>query len=317
MTQKTQMESSACFKVIRQNEVLNDLAKLLACLVSNDASMTYTYGCIAATINIRGSPSGKKAHYLSTTVHRLFDFILLQATKLRNPIEVVFRVEEYMQWTGLQCKKVASMQVRRDLDILKAIQVEYTGNNERIGLQWDSLCEQASVSRGTIKFRPSEAFLPIISGKKVMPYPVLLGKLDMKKNPNSYCILRKLVEHTNMNYWKSNKGILSVKSLLKCCGKIPTYEQVVKTDRHVRSRIILPFERDLNILAENESDGDGGLVVWHYSKNIEGNPSQNYTDFSRENVVYEWTTYPERKKKERLPSTGKGRNDKKWKRKPK
>ena len=89
-----------------------------------------------------------------------------------------------------------------------------------------------------------------LSKSYIMPYSKKLWGINSQKNPHSYHIGRKFLEHHNMNIGKSNDCILSVKALIDALPDLPRYEEVESTDRHFTSRIIDPFERDLEALKE-------------------------------------------------------------------
>lgn len=81
-------------------------------------------------------------------------------------------------------------------------------------------------------------------------------RLNGKRNPNSFYFLRRIVEKQTNERRKKNDGIIAVKTLLTATPNLPSYEKVMETDRHVKQRIIEPFERDMNALSE--------VVSWEY-----------------------------------------------------
>ena len=140
---------------------------------------------------------------------------------------------------------------------------------------------------------------------KIMYVHKLLFKLDNKKYPCAYYFLRKISEHKNMNYGKDNANIISVTTLLKSveCVEhgIPSYEEVAKSDRHYDTRIIEPFERNMDTLDE--------VFTWEYchSNGValtdEELQNFNYEIFSNLLIKIFWRNYPERElKPKKLPA---------------
>ena len=144
---------------------------------------------------------------------------------------------------------------------------------------------------GIITFTFSQDFYNILLGYPVMPYPPQLWTLNSKRNPNSYYLLRKIAEHKNMNAGKKNEDIISVKTLLASAPFIPSYGVVTKSDRHYDTRIIQPFERDMDALTDT--------LKWEYchSNNAritdEEAASLDYSLFSKLLVHIQWEQYPD------------------------
>lgn len=89
-------------------------------------------------------------------------------------------------------------------------------------------------------------------------------------NGNNYryawSIGEKLRQHYEINRGKPNANRLSVRKLLEAVPDIPTYEEIMQTNRRVGERIITPVERDLDELQRL-----GVVKSWEYS-NTKGIP---------------------------------------------
>ena len=128
-------------------------------------------------------------------------------------------------------------------------------------------------------------------------------------NPNSYNFLRKISEHKNMNAGKKNENIISVETLLSCANALPSYDEVMASDRHISSRIIEPFLRDMNALVPT--------LQWEFCKKNTGEMLSDdeveldYYTFKNLNVRITWNNYPDQTKKLERKATstnsGKGR----------
>ena len=95
----------------------------------------------------------------------------------------------------------------------------------------------------------SVSFIELMNSYRVMPMAKKALAIDDRYNKSSYYFLTRLLEHTNMNYFKSNSNITSVQTLLDATPEIPTYDEV-ESGRHYRQQIIDPFERDMDALEE-------------------------------------------------------------------
>ena len=151
------------------------------------------------------------------------------------------------------------------------------------------------IKNNIIFFTFTPEFYSITKSMPVMPYPEKLFRINLKKNPNSYYFLKKISEHKKMNYFKKNADTLSVRTLLSCTPELPTYDEVVNTDRAVTRRIIEPFERDMNELSD--------VLRWEYCHSNGQTLTDeelfgfNYHIFCRLLIRVKWLGYPELRRK--------------------
>ena len=284
------------FSTIRQGKSTNALTKLRATQGKN-ATIDLVTG--EATIKsgnlILKIPNYAQLTGLKTSTYQLLDAITIALTETgaKSPT-VILPLEEYMKRRGLKDRKEAKTQAKADMEILRGASFSW---EEKRGKKVESyafvnLADSGEIRRnGDIVFTYGNTFYNILLGYPVMPYPAQLQTLNSKRNPNSYYLLRKIAEHKNMNIGKKNENIIAVRTLLSIAPFLPTYKEVMATDRHLDQRIIKPFERDMDALSETLS--------WNYCHS-NGEPLTDaelqgfsYDFFTSLMVKTEWRNYPD------------------------
>lgn len=288
---------TSTFSTIRQGSATNALTKIKPKIGKNlelDAitgAATIKQGGLALSI-----PDYSKlvSGGLKTSTYKLLDALTVVFTESGGKsTTVTLSLDEYMKKCGLKDKKEARKQVTADLEALFNMRLSFTGRKKTDQDFLDlRICDAKGIKNGIITFNFSAPFYKVIMGYPVMPYPAQLWKLDAKANPNSYYLLRKIAEHKNMNIGKKNEDIIAVSTLLKVCPSIPSYNDVVKSsNRSTTERIINPFERDLNALADT--------LTWEYCHS-NGQPLTdeeltlfNYEIFNGLLIRTTWRQYPD------------------------
>ena len=201
---------------------------------------------------------------LRISTYKLLDactIILTQQNNYRGKDEqieplVSMPVDHFMTLCGIPLTKSSKDKTRRkvkeDLDTIYHISVEWeeTSGHKTKSFAKMRLCDKVALVRGNIIISFSMDMAKYLTNAYVMQYPMELFKID-ERNPNSYHIGKKLLLHNSIdnNRRKGTANILSVKSLLEVCRPdIPTYEQVLATDRALDRRIKTPFDTALNSL---------------------------------------------------------------------
>ena len=286
----------ANYSTIRQGTVTNILTKLRAIEGQNaiidpmTGTATITKGNFTLTI-----PNYTTLTGLKTSTYQLLDAITiaLTVTGAKSPT-VLITLDDYMQRRGLKDRKEAKNQVREDMKLLR--QASITGEEKRgkntISYSFVNIADSGEVRRnGDIVFTFGNTFYKMLLGCPIMPYPAQLQTIKNNKHPNSYYLGRKITELKNMNAGKQWGDIISVKTLLDAAPYIPSYDEVMRGNRNVSERIIEPFERDLNALAD--------IFTWEYCHS-KGAPltdaelaSMDYSIFSKLLVRIYWIDYPE------------------------
>ena len=189
---------------------------------------------------------------IRTSTQQLFDALKLTLVSKNIPnasIPVKLPLAEYMTMRGLKDEKTARKQINEDLLTLSNITISFTQqleHNKQKDYMNIKLIGSSAIKRGFITVFIDPVFFEILSNYPILQYPKQALELNSNNNPNSYNLLLKIADHRNLNVDKSNKFRLKVRTLLKECTYIPSYEEVAKTDRHFKRRIIEPLERDLN-----------------------------------------------------------------------
>lgn len=306
------------FSTIRQGTVTNTLTKIRAVEGKNltidqiTGTATIVKGNYAFTIQNYASLPGFR-----TSTYQLLDALTTAFTESGGKsLTVSISLDDYMAMRGIKDRKEARNQVKADLSVIS--QTSITGEESRgkntISYAFVNIADSGILRRnGQIDFTYGATYGQMLRNYPVMPYPTQLFRLNGKRNPNSFSFLRKISEHKNMNAGKKNEDIISVRTLLDSTGHIPSYDDVMAGNKNISDRIILPFERDMDELAETLS--------WHYCRSNneplsdQESASMTYDIFIDLLVKITWKDYPdqtarlERKAEqiERAKKTRKGR----------
>lgn len=292
----TNETEKSTFSTIRQGTATNALTKVKPSTKRNtiiDAiTNTATIKQGSLTLNIANFSDTKG---FKTSTLQLLDALTVSLTEsgAKTPI-VALSLEEYMAKRGLRDKKEARKQATADLDALFNATISFKEKRKK-GQEQDfhdiRIIDSKGIKKGIINVSFGTAFYNILLGYPIMPYPAQLWTLNGKRNPNSFYLLRKIAEHKNMNVGKKNEDIIAVKTLLSVAPNLPTYEEVMETDKHLTQRIIEPFERDMDALADTLS--------WTYchSNNTPLTDTElkslSYEVFINLLIKTDWTHYPD------------------------
>ena len=231
-----------------------------------------------------------------TSTYQLLDALTVKLTETgaKSPV-VVLPLDDYMRMRGLTDRKEARKQAVEDLEILFSDRI--SGKEKRTKEQEKAFFDMRIIDfkgidkKGNITVTFGTAYYNIHKNYPVMYYPPQLWLLNGKRNPNSYYLLRKISEHKNMNVGKKNEDIIAVKTLIANAPTLPSYAEVMDTDKHLSQRIIEPFERDMDTLADT--------LTWEYCHS-NGEPLKkeeldnlNYDTFIGLMIKTAWTYYPD------------------------
>ena len=311
------------FSTIRQGTATNALTKIKPSTKRNmiidtiTGTATITQGNLSITI-----PDFTKLTGFRTSTYQLLDAltVALTETGAKSPV-VALSLEEYMKKRGLKDKKEARKQVTDDLETLFNATISFKEKRKK-GQEQDfhdiRIIDSKGIRKGIITVTFGTVFYNILLGYPIMPYPAQLWELNSKRNPNSFYLLRKIAEHKNMNVGKKNEDIIAVKTLLAVAPYLPSYEEVMNTDRAISRRIIEPFERDMDALEDT--------LTWTYchSNNTpltdEELSSMSYDTFISLLIKIDWKQYPDqtarlKRKAERIEQAEQGKKRKTSKKK--
>lgn len=234
---------------------------------------------------------------LKTSTHKLLDAITLQFTESGAKYRTVeLKLSDYMNLCQLKDRKEAIKQVKSDLETLIKVSISLNDKSKGDGKYIElNMFSAVGLNKGVICANFTEEYYNLMLRYPVMPYPVELLRLNSRKNPNSYCLGRRITEHKNMNFDKPNADIISVSTLLKASSYIPTYAEINAKDRAFTRRIIEPFERDLNALSN--------IFTWEYChSNSEPLADEELQSFSYDlfkdlQIHISWKMYPDMSKR--------------------
>lgn len=118
------------------------------------------------------------------------------------------------------------------------------------------------LKNGKIYFKFNRDFLKvnfmIDNNKHLAIFPKEILSINENKHPNSYLLGRKLWSLRRNNKGKAHREkVFTVKNLYEYATTLPRYNSV---DYDSKRRIIEPFERDLDAIAET------GIFKWNYDK---------------------------------------------------
>lgn len=283
------------FSTIRQGTGTNTLTKINTLKnkpIIDDVTGTATIEKGNLTVAL---PNFLELTGFKTTTHQLLDALIATLTDAgaKEP-EIAIPLEDYMALRGIKDKKTARTQVKNDLETLYNASISFT---EKVkGKPKDffdmRIIDSKGITKGIITASFSNKFFNVLKGYPIMSYPKTLWGYNNNNNPHSYYFLRRISEHKNMNLGKKNEDIIAVKTLLTASPELPSYEEVKATDRAFNRRIIDPFERDMDAIADT--------LKWEYCKR-NGIPltdkelnSLNYEMFSKLLVKCSWNNYPDK-----------------------
>ncbi len=293
------------FRIMKQSSAMNKLSTLK--ITKKTASEIFDEEVCIEKDNLKISfeSIAELGAGLKTTTHRLADALMIKFTESGSKEQTVsLSLDEYMKLCELKNSAEMRRQVNSDLKTLLNMRISFQKSSNREQSMRDiGLCKGVRIKNNIIIFTFSDEFFVIMKTMPVMHYPEKLFKINLKKNPNSYYFLKKIAEHKKMNYFKKNADTLSVKTLLGCTPELPSYDDVVNTDRAVGRRIIEPFERDMNELSDQ--------LRWEY---CHANGTKltddelvnfNYHIFSGLLIKIKWKEYPQLHRKKNKASKSK------------
>lgn len=282
------------FDTIRQGKATNQLTKL------TDAS-GYSYNAITGeallsggNINVFIDKYTDITRSLSPTTYRLLDALTVQFTNTGSSSTLIqLPLAEYMDRCGLRDVKSARAQVKAELDNLYRLSIEWSDkeNGKNKDYAKTRICDSIGIKKGIILFNLTPAFYAYLSSTHIMPYPKQLYRINAQYNPHSFYFLRRISEHKNMNSGKTNEDIIAVKTLLDAAPMLPKYEELAEIGK-IRERIIEPFERDMDNLADT--------LAWEYihrngqALSEEELSNFDYKLFATLMIKTTWKEYPER-----------------------
>lgn len=208
---------------------------------------------------------------LPTGSVKLLDILTLKYTQLSTykqndklPLSdtVTLTIQEYVDFLGLpnpekrETRKEASKRLKKFITPISRFRYEY-GENNLNQYGGGGICSSFKVERGVLTFTFTQEIARTLTTDFVMQYPVDILSIS-ERNPNAYPLARKLALHHSIynNVVRGTNNIISVAKLLESAPEIPSYEDVMASNRAWRKRIVEAFEKAM--------DEIGPLLTWEY-----------------------------------------------------
>jgi hypothetical protein len=271
---------------LAQSQSSNNLAKnITAKKMQTDRLSTGRIDTKDFKLSIRGF---KDLNGINTSAAKLLDCLVITASASGlHDTTVRLPLREYMEMRGLKDERKARAQIKRDIDALDRISFEYIGQGKSRG-DWFKVKISGGVSgvvNGIITYYFSSVFFESLKYNESKYYFMYMPKeafqLNDNANPYSYFFARRIALHKRMNAGEDNADKISISTIIDGCATFPTHEDVKSLDGNVSSRIIKPFERDMNALE--------GAFKWEYVRN---RPT-TYQEFVDTTVSVIWSDYPD------------------------
>lgn len=256
---------------------------------------------------------------LNVLTNRVLDILIMKLTKqitydkcisvekLLHSRMVELSVREFMCICSLKDRKEATKQLNEAVNSIYNISLEYEDDRNkskrvRERFLWKTrILESIGTETGHLPVKNGRVIVKFtlnlaeyLSQKYIMPYPEKLLTINVRQNPLSYYLGRVIAEHHNMNRSKRNGNRISVRTLIKACPDLPTYEEIMSDSRQVSKRIIKPLERDLNALRDKYAV----LSDWRYCNSIDEQKSDgekqrwNYNEWEEQIIEFHLADYP-------------------------
>lgn len=222
-----------------------------------------------------------------------------QSQKEKDSLEINFTLKEYKADFGKKDSKSARRTLEKVLDSLTDIRFEYHGGKENNPkdkpFTYLNPMPYANYARGKIKIQFVPAFRDLLlSGSMLMYIHPLYFKLNPYREAVAQSILYEMAlnKRTNASN-KSRQDHMSIKALLSKIHSLPSYDEVMSSDKHITLRIIDPFNKALERLANHED----GAFTNYYILDKDNKPLDyehlTYERFINSYLYIEWKGYPE------------------------
>jgi len=178
---------------------------------------------------------------ISTPALMIYDSITAAAKE--GGRYVIFTVKDYMKSRGLKDERAARDQILAAFEEIGKISYSFPHSknpNLRVGIR-----EASDIENGRAHFAITPSFYGIINRDKLLPLPVEALKINYRKNPNTYHIIRRIQQHRSWNMGEPNENVIGIPAILENCQELPKYEDVMKKSKKVTQLIAKPFMRDL------------------------------------------------------------------------
>lgn len=286
------------YGIVSQNNALNQASRLNSKRNSKPAPFNQQ------EIKSEAITAMTSASKLGVAEAQMLDYVILKYNEQPNHDglqSVSFTLKEYKADFGKSDSKSARKRLKDTLDNLVGTSYSYSGGdpknpkksyNPSFGKH--NLIEGYDYNHGKAVVNLTNFFHQLlITSTMPMPYHRLAFKLNPYKEGVAFSMLRELEVNKRTNNGSGRADRMKIKTLLGRINSLPTYEEVMDTNRHVYDRIIDPF---FNALERLSNEDDGAIV--NYSLIAKDGKPLDYTDleykdFIESTLVVEWKDYPD------------------------
>ena len=216
-----------------------------------------------------------------------------------DSLEVDFTLKEYKADFGKKDSKTARKTLEKVFDDLTDLRFEYHGGNDKKKkdkpFTYLVPIPYAHYERGKAKVQFVPAFRDMLLNGTMLMY---IHPLYFKLNPNQEAVAQSILyemavnKRTNASK-KSRQDHISIKSLLPKIHSLSSYDEVMKTDKHVTHRIIDPFFKALERLAKPEDGAFSDYYLLDKNNKPLDYDNLTYEDFINSYLFITWKDYPE------------------------
>ncbi len=272
-----------------------------------NSKATFSQGTVQMIVegynNLISTLRPSTAKLLDVLALKLTDQNSFNAKKERIKPDVKIPLLEYAELKGMSVTKSNKNKLRqeasRDLELLRVATLRWGDKKtkKRTNQPFTNITSSGEVRNSVIYYRFNLDFASLLIGAYTAFFPLNLLKLD-ERNVNLYAVGRKLFEnYCNIGNIELNRNnIIGIATILNVCNGMPTYEEVMASDRRIKDRIILPVEKILNTLKEVcgyswEYCGSGKAALTE--KQCDGLKNSDYSVFKAMYIHYEIPNMPD------------------------
>ena len=285
------------YGTISQSNALNNIFRI------NDKRNTKELPFNKKQIQTDAVTAITQATHLGPAEAQMLDYINLKFNQVpnhENTAEFMFTLKEYMTDAGKKDPKSARNAIKHRLDAIASTAYSYNGGDDKSPYNQNFGAHPLlgyDYKRGGKVYVTLTSFFHdlLVNHAMPMPYPKLLFMLDPVRDAVAIYILKAIFVNKRINKASPRGNRIKVKTLLNRIESLPSYDEVMASDRRVTDRIIDPVFKAVERLA-NSKDG----VINRYSFIGKDGKMLNYdnldyaTFIDADLVIEEWNHYPEK-----------------------
>lgn len=221
---------------VYQSNIINSLLFFNPKACKADSAGIFYYREYPDTFAVRFEDQENASHF-SKTAHRLLMYIMSCYAQYKEST-IVFYLSDYMSCCALESYQETRRQVRRDLKAIVSLEYYYNGLAGRIANSF-------SLRNKTVIIELAPSFLDELDRETFIELPAEYFHIDIQKCIYAQSIVWYLLVLKYLNAKKSNRGRISIKSILEHEG-FPTLEEIQNTsNRSIKERLYNPLFRNL------------------------------------------------------------------------